>query len=93
MIDLRLLNKKKLHWKGRVLTSISWVIDRDFPYRTPGGYNMAMATHDSGASGRLSSLRPEQDITLLLSGQTAGPVIDVSFHELTGFDPGLLKTY
>ena len=49
---------------------------------------MAMATHDSGARWKtFLSEAKEQEITLLLSRQTASPVIDVSFHELTGFDP------
>tara|TARA_B100000575_G_scaffold81436_1_gene64056 strand:+ start:1338 stop:3515 length:2178 start_codon:yes stop_codon:yes gene_type:complete len=49
---------------------------------------MAMATHDSGARWKtFLSQAKEEEITLLLSGQTPSPVVDVSFHELTGFDP------
>ena len=49
---------------------------------------MAMATHDSGARWKtFLSEAKEQEITLLLSKQTASPVIEVSFHDLTGFDP------
>tara|TARA_B100001175_G_scaffold317799_1_gene336550 strand:+ start:2478 stop:4637 length:2160 start_codon:yes stop_codon:yes gene_type:complete len=49
---------------------------------------MTMATHDSAARWKtFLSEAKEKEITLLLSKQASSPVIEVSFHELTGFDP------
>ena len=49
---------------------------------------MTMAVHDSSTRWRtFLNEAKEKEITLLLSKQTQTPVIEVSFHDLTGFDP------
>lgn len=49
---------------------------------------MTMATHDSAARWKtFLSEAKEHEITLLLSKQTTSHIVEVSFHELTGFDP------
>ena len=49
---------------------------------------MAMAAHDSSARWKtFFSEAKDSDILLLLSRQSNTPVLEVSFHELQGFDP------
>ena len=49
---------------------------------------MTMAVHDSSPRWRsFLTEAKEKEITLLLSQQTENPVIDISLHDLTGFDP------
>ena len=49
---------------------------------------MTMAVHDSSPRWRtFLNQAKEKEITLLLSQQTHTPVVEVSFHDLTGFDP------
>tara|TARA_B100001250_G_scaffold270590_1_gene233577 strand:- start:773 stop:2932 length:2160 start_codon:yes stop_codon:yes gene_type:complete len=49
---------------------------------------MTMAVHDSSQRWRtFLNQAKETEITLLLSKQTQNPLIEVSFHDLSGFDP------
>ena len=55
---------------------------------------MTMATHDSAARWKtFLSEAKEHEITLLLSKQTTSHIVEVSFHELTGFDPDFAEGY